>query len=35
MLLGRPWDDMNDYAEAKTDVIRAIKDRARAAVARS
>jgi GrpB-like predicted nucleotidyltransferase (UPF0157 family) len=35
MLLSRPWDDMNDYAEAKTDVIRAIKDRARAAAARS
>lgn len=29
-LLTRRWDDMNDYAEAKTDVIRAIKKRARA-----
>jgi len=30
-LLGTRWDDMNDYAAAKTDVILAIKDRARAA----
>lgn len=30
-LLGRPWDDMNAYADAKTDVILAIKARARAA----
>ncbi|WP_405374828.1 MULTISPECIES: GrpB family protein [unclassified Microbacterium] len=30
-LLGRRWDDMNDYAEAKTDVITSIKARARAA----
>lgn len=30
-LLTRQWDDMNDYAEAKTTVIQAIKDRARAA----
>jgi GrpB-like predicted nucleotidyltransferase (UPF0157 family) len=30
-LLSRRWDDMNDYAEAKTDVILAIKARARAA----
>jgi GrpB-like predicted nucleotidyltransferase (UPF0157 family) len=30
LLLGR-WDDMNDYADAKTDVILAIKARARAA----
>ena len=30
-LLGRQWDDMNDYADAKTDVILAIKARARAA----
>ncbi|MBZ4485953.1 GrpB family protein [Microbacterium sp. cx-55] len=29
-LLARPWDDMNDYADAKTDVIRAIVRRARA-----
>ena len=28
-LLGRDWDDMNAYAEAKTEVITAIKDRAR------
>jgi len=28
-LLGRRWDDMNDYADAKTDVIVAIKARAR------
>ena len=30
-LLGRRWDDTNDYAEAKTDVILAIKARAREA----
>jgi GrpB-like predicted nucleotidyltransferase (UPF0157 family) len=30
-LLGRRWDDMNDYADAKTDVILAIQARARAA----
>ncbi|MEV7692739.1 GrpB family protein [Microbacterium sp. NPDC089189] len=30
-LLTRRWDDMNAYANAKTDVIRAIKDRARSA----
>jgi GrpB-like predicted nucleotidyltransferase (UPF0157 family) len=30
-LLGTRWDDMNDYADAKTDVIVAIKERARAA----
>ena len=30
-LLGRRWDDMNDYAEAKTEVITAITARARAA----
>jgi GrpB-like predicted nucleotidyltransferase (UPF0157 family) len=30
-LLSRRWDDMNDYADAKTDVIRAIKERARQA----
>jgi GrpB-like predicted nucleotidyltransferase (UPF0157 family) len=29
-LLSRQWDDMNDYADAKTDVIVAIKARARA-----
>ncbi|MDP9026580.1 MAG: GrpB family protein [Actinomycetota bacterium] len=29
-LLGQQWDDMNDYADAKTDVIVAIKKRARA-----
>ncbi|WP_139415981.1 GrpB family protein [Agromyces laixinhei] len=29
-LLDRPWDDMNDYADAKTDVILAITARARA-----
>jgi GrpB-like predicted nucleotidyltransferase (UPF0157 family) len=29
-LIGRRWDDMNDYAEAKNDVIQAIKARARA-----
>nr|WP_234994064.1 GrpB family protein [Plantibacter flavus] len=33
-LLGRPWDDMNDYADAKTEVILAIKARARAALSR-
>jgi GrpB-like predicted nucleotidyltransferase (UPF0157 family) len=30
-LLSTRWDDMNDYADAKTDVIQAIKARARAA----
>ena len=30
-LLSKRWDDMNDYADAKTDVIMAIKERARAA----
>ncbi|MET1016598.1 MAG: GrpB family protein, partial [Leifsonia flava] len=30
-LLSKRWDDMNDYADAKTDVILAIKARARAA----
>ncbi|MGW6260740.1 GrpB family protein [Streptomyces sp. NPDC055085] len=30
-LLSRRWDDMNDYADAKHDVILAIKTRARAA----
>ena len=30
-LLSRQWDDMNDYADAKTEVIAAIKKRARAA----
>lgn len=30
-LIGRRWDDMNDYADAKTDVIREITARARAA----
>ena len=30
-LLSQRWDDMNDYADAKTDVIQAIKARARAA----
>ncbi|WP_199190301.1 GrpB family protein [Cryobacterium sp. N22] len=30
-LLSKRWDDMNDYADAKTDVITAIKARARAA----
>ncbi|MBA8813771.1 GrpB family protein [Frigoribacterium faeni] len=30
-LLSRRWDDMNDYADAKTQVILAIKERARAA----
>ena len=33
-LLGRSWDDMNDYADAKTEVILAIKARARAALRR-
>jgi GrpB-like predicted nucleotidyltransferase (UPF0157 family) len=30
-LLDRRWDDMNDYADAKTEVVTAIKARARAA----
>ncbi|MEU5834911.1 GrpB family protein [Streptomyces diacarni] len=30
-LISRRWDDMNDYSDAKSDVIRAIKARARAA----
>jgi GrpB-like predicted nucleotidyltransferase (UPF0157 family) len=30
-LIGRRWDDMNDYADAKTDVITGIRARARAA----
>jgi len=30
-LIGQPWDDMNDYADAKNDVILTIKARARAA----
>ncbi|MFF2372028.1 GrpB family protein [Agromyces sp. NPDC058110] len=30
-LIARSWDDMNDYADAKTEVILAIKARARAA----
>ncbi|WP_104162044.1 GrpB family protein [Arthrobacter sp. ZGTC212] len=30
-LISKQWDDMNDYADAKTDVILAIKARARAA----
>lgn len=30
-LLSKRWDDMNDYADAKTDVIIAIKERARSA----
>ena len=30
-LLSKRWDDMNDYADAKTDIIMAIKGRARAA----
>ena len=30
-LLSRQWNDMNDYADAKTDVILGIKSRARAA----
>ncbi|WP_267420562.1 MULTISPECIES: GrpB family protein [unclassified Curtobacterium] len=30
-LFRRQWDDMNDYADAKTDVIEAIRARARAA----
>ena len=33
-LLAKKWDDMNDYADAKTDVILAIKARARAALGR-
>ncbi|WP_305785475.1 GrpB family protein [Symbioplanes lichenis] len=33
-LMSRRWDDMNDYAYAKTDVIQAIKTRARAGRAR-
>lgn len=32
-LLSGTWDDMNDYADAKTDVIRAVMGRARAAAA--
>jgi DNA-binding LacI/PurR family transcriptional regulator/GrpB-like predicted nucleotidyltransferase (UPF0157 family) len=32
-LLGGTWDDMNDYADAKTDVIRAVMARARTAAA--
>lgn len=32
-LIGRPWVDMNDYADAKSDVIGAIKARARARTA--
>ncbi|ANJ25437.1 GrpB family protein [Agromyces aureus] len=34
MLLSRRWDDTNDYADAKTDVIAEIKARARARAAR-
>ena len=30
-LVARPWDDMNAYADAKTDVVVAIRERARAA----
>ncbi|MWV48524.1 GrpB family protein [Rathayibacter sp. VKM Ac-2803] len=30
-LLGRPWDDMNAYADAKTEVVLAIRERARTA----
>jgi GrpB-like predicted nucleotidyltransferase (UPF0157 family) len=30
-LLGKRWGDMNDYTKAKTDVILAIKERAREA----
>ncbi|MDN4639160.1 GrpB family protein [Agreia sp. PsM10] len=30
-LMSRQWNDMNDYADAKTDVIAAIKERARMA----
>jgi GrpB-like predicted nucleotidyltransferase (UPF0157 family) len=30
-LIARRWDDMNDYADAKTDVVVAIRERARAA----
>jgi len=33
-LLDEKWDDMNDYADAKTDVILSIKARARAALER-
>ncbi|GAA1511391.1 hypothetical protein GCM10009761_11890 [Agromyces terreus] len=33
-LIAEQWDDMNDYAEAKTDVIVAIKARARASIPR-
>ncbi|MBP3042914.1 hypothetical protein KKR91_07835 [Arthrobacter jiangjiafuii] len=33
-LLDTQWDDMNDYADAKTKVILAIKARARAACRR-
>ncbi|QYF73070.1 GrpB family protein [Cryobacterium sp. PAMC25264] len=33
-LLAQKWDDMNDYADAKTEVILAIKARARAALER-
>jgi GrpB-like predicted nucleotidyltransferase (UPF0157 family) len=33
-LLGKPWADMNEYADAKTDVIEAIKARARQAPGR-
>lgn len=33
-LLDKKWDDMNDYADAKSDVILAIKARARAALGR-
>jgi len=31
-LMSREWGDMNDYADAKTEVIMAIKQRARAAI---
>lgn len=34
-LLSRQWDDMNDYADAKTDVILAIKERAKATQGRA
>ncbi|MFE8013810.1 GrpB family protein [Streptomyces antibioticus] len=30
-LFGRRWNDMNDYADAKTDAILAVRSRARAA----
>ncbi|KQQ00042.1 MULTISPECIES: GrpB family protein [unclassified Rathayibacter] len=30
-LMGRPWEDMNAYADAKTEVVLAIRERARAA----